>query len=297
MMPSNKKHLILTMATPNCYYDGWMLLNTWTRAASAMVLMGRGFNSKLRRSVEKFGVSYHEVSYQDFENRIMLYKLYLIRDMIDECLRTGKYDYISYLDYDTMVVQPWSQIYNLGFDLGITVRPMPREKIFNSNGGVIFVKVSEKMLRLFQYSIELIEIVARAKKSMHGIKGLYCSLVRQLPQYRTVAKLSHVDLTNMRWWLDQLFLSAVCELFYEIHGDEIVSDYRIGDALGCSIGLFNCPKYNDTSEFTLENIKDKAYLRERYIIHFKGKRRTRVYRYMLLDSLYGARNWIKTTQL
>lgn len=267
-----KKHTIITFATGDFYDSGLYLLKTWKKAADKLVVFAYEYRKKQGTRTRKHGAEIINVTAPDFREKIMLYKFVLIRNYLKSRLENGGAgEYISYLDYDTMVSKSWAHIYKSAFDVGFTVRPNARSRILNTNGGVIFIHCNKKSLEFFEWAVNFIE------KSATGIRQ------PGLDQYYDIASLCKVDITKVRWWCDQLFTSAVCQHIYGTHGKDPLEDYKIFPFNQYSVGLFNCPIYNDTSEFTLENIKDPKYMDTRYIIHFKGRRKNRVYKPLLAE--------------
>lgn len=306
------EHHIVTIATGDFFDQGLGLLNTWRiSGADKLYVYGLGFTTEQIEKFKRFGAIYVNVTdvykYFNFEEAIMYYKMAMIRNHLKQFKAIT-----SYIDYDTMISQSWNHIYEEDFDVGLTVRENPRAKntlqsaILDTNGGVIFSKPSDNGIRFFNWSIETIlhhaqMIIRRRGHKAEGLTKIAFTEIREngllsknrvipivsgplLDNYSTIGKANKVNLAKIRWWCDQLFCSCVINKIYEKYKERIpVLDHRIEKIFNFKIGMFNCPIYNDTSEFSLENINDSEYMKTRYIIHFKGSRKKRVYNYMLED--------------
>lgn len=265
-----KQHSLITLSTGNFFESGLALLKTWRRSgADRLVVYGYHFDNKLKGHIRRqYKAKFTRLSISDFVSKIMFYKFVIIRDHLVKNLGIDRY--VTYVDFDTMIVQSLKSIYKkCGFDVGFTVRPNARSPVLNTNGGVMFIKCNQKSIDFFNWAIEFIT------KSSEG------EILEGLPEYYSIAERCHVNIRNLRWWCDQLFTSAVCENIYKNQGKPTLEDRAIYSFGQYKIGMFNCPIYNDTGEFTLENIHDPEYLKNRYVIHFKGRRKKRVYVFFL----------------
>lgn len=260
-------HTIITLATGDFFESGLALLSSWKSAADRLIVYGHEFGKKHKSYVRQCGASFKNISNPDFRGKIMFYKFITMSAHIKRFMNVD--DYVSYLDFDTMVVKNWNHVYQQDFDIGFTVRPFARSPVLNTNGGVIFCKCNQKCLDFLYWATDFIQQSATGR------------IMPNLDPYYTIADRSRIDLSKLRWWVDQLLTSSVVQCIYNTHGKPTVDNFDIRDYLGYKIGMFNCPIYNDTSEFTIENIHDPEYLKNRYIIHFKGRRKNRVYKFLL----------------
>lgn len=273
-------HTIITFTTSDFCDAGLALLKTWRLAADQLIVYGLGFLRKQIKEFTRQGVVFRKIYLPDFKDNIMYYKFVIIRDYLLE--QENNHDFTTYLDYDTMVSRDWRHIFNDKFDVGVTVRPNARSKILNTNGGVIFIQNGVKALQFFSWATQFIYDSANSRKlTLISGEDINEHILSDLDEYYEIAEQCKVNICQLRWWCDQLFTSALCEKIYKKHGKDALVDYKIYKMLDYAIGLFNCPIYNDTSEFTLEDIHDPEYLSARYVIHFKGRRKKRVYKFFL----------------
>lgn len=255
------KPIIMTITDGIFFRQGLLLLQTWAKAASELHVFGYDLNHMQIRIVKDHGAIFHEIKFEDYRERMMFYKIVLIRDM----LRQMKKGWLTYIDFDTMVSKPWNQAcFTHDYDIGITIRPQnKRSPNLHVNAGVMFLRASKKSKAFFTWYTNVMEAYARGETPSPDF-----------PLYKELCTTERTSTSNLGWWCDQTFLSAIVEEYYRRDGMFEFGDIpRIFEFAGYKIALFPCPQFNDTSEFTLEDLKSRDYRRTRHIIHFKGKRK------------------------
>jgi len=174
---------------------------------------------------------------------------YVSKNVFDTRMQSLKYEFLlketndiaieglTFCDFDTYFLSEWSHIFKDKFDIGITYRQeMIDKKCLRAmaNGGVIFTQNNSGSVKLLKFALKCIENYG------DGQIPEYDNIWQTLEKGRRENK-THLR-TNLRWWVDQVFLSAL-----------------IMNNTGFNVKLFDCKQYN--------NMYNQS---EGHIIHLKN---------------------------
>lgn len=263
-----KKHAIVTIITGNIYPQGYAFFNSFDKVDADVYVYQTGCTPEMIGQMKAAGARVIDIPYEDWAWKMMFYKIALIK-LFMETYR--QYRYVTYMDIDTMVVRDWTNVYKHDFDIGMTARTNARSMNLAINAGVLFFKKSKATLEFLDWALSAIQAYSTSEVDEYIPEFRHESLYNN---YRKIGEKQ--NLKKLVWWVDQVFLACVAEELMKNKGREFVK-HLIGPAYGYKIGLFNCPRYNDTTAFTIGDLHDKKYMKDRFIIHFKGKRKNRVY--------------------
>ena len=257
-------HYLLSLATDNVFYRGIVLLNSWKNSkADDFFIYDLDCSEEKKVLMKKWGAQSKPIPYNDFSEKAMFYKMVLIRDLLKET----KCDYVTYVDLDTQIIKNWDHLWKKDFNLYMTIRPKARSAILNVNAGVMYLKNCEKTIQFFDWCIEIMTKLSELKSEESEDDIMQFCLIE--------ARNNKINPHKLSWWCDQLFLSAICDNIRKNSNPD--NSEGIFDAYGYQVGLLHCPMYNDVSEFTPDQVVDKKYLKDKYVLHYKGKRKKRVY--------------------
>ena len=276
-------HSVITIATDNVLYEGIALLNSWTKSsANELCIYDFNCSQDKKEYIISFSTKSINITYADFMQKMMFYKMVLIRDFL---VNNKHIDRITYLDLDTMVVKNWDHIWEMDFDFAMTIRPGIRPCL-NANAGVLFFKNNTNSINFLNWCINCMQSAASYNHNKDGrIRKVFVSDTLFDFYIGCMQRNGIKCLRSLFWWCDQTFLSAICEECYKTMHKRIYE--TTAKVFGYKVGLLPCPIYNDTSAFTFSNLNDEDYLKNRFIIHFKGKRKKRVYPFVA-DNIYNA---------
>ena len=180
---------------------------------------------------------------------------------------TGSGHGLTFMDFDTLILNDWQDVYEDDFDFGVTVRHrFVAQKILRAyaNGGVILAKDTDNGKRVCEFAVEVMQ--AGGHESLPEYDKIYKTLEEGRPAHKTHKR------ENLCWWVDQVFLSSLVYRYMNKEGKRTKTrDYVIWDDLGFRIGIFNCDRYNHLDPGSGDLLKlRKAGVK---ILHLKNKGR------------------------
>lgn len=254
---------VITLSNKDYFKYGKLFINTRKLVDANFFLYGYGLTKDQRSILTKNDIEYREISKDDFENKMQFLKFSLIKDHIDD-----SNDGISLIDFDTFFIQDWSnEVFSSDFNLGITVRnSFVKKRIFRAfaNGGVIFAKSNQKSKEFMDFALKT--MTDGNSPLLAEYDKVFKTLEENRPEHKTWKR------SNLRWWVDQVFLSSLVLRYFDKNGYKSIKDKYFFDFNGYRVGLFSCNLYNCLDP----NPSDvrKAYKhKNKYVIHMKNKGR------------------------
>lgn len=235
---------VITMSD-SAYFDaGKLFLETRKNVNADFVLYGPDLTNSQIKTLYHHDIKYKRIDKHRYETKMQFLKFNYLWDCIVYDLYKN-YKGFTFVDFDTFFINDWKHIFDYNFDLGITVRNKlnHNEQWAYSNGGVIFAKHSA--CESSEHStVELISIMQNII-----LKGED----KRLPEYETIWKTleygrrpgkTHSRI-NLRWWVDQVFLSALIKKYIGKYGNYInTRSPNIFTFEDFKIALFSCNYYN-----------------------------------------------------
>lgn len=248
---------IITMTDSKYFQYGRLFLKTRHKINSDVVCYGCDLTKEQIKILGEYDIIHREIKKELFESKMQYLKFQMIgREAKGNSLSDG----IAFCDWDTFFCKSLGNIFNKDFDLGITYRKDMIEKnclrAF-SNGGVIFGHNNNNTVQLCLYAMGVM-INGRCEK---------------LPEYDEIWKTLEIGRrpekthyrTNLRWWVDQVFLSSLAlRHCRNIKTSELSS--KDLDFNGLIIKFFDCDKYNVLESEPIIKDIDTVYIR-----HLKTK--------------------------
>lgn len=245
---------VVTMSDSNYFDCGKLFIGTRRKVDADFVLYGPDLDMDQLMELRTNNIDYSKLDKKLFRERMQFLKFDLLLDQINidkDC----EYDGFSLVDFDTFFINDWKNAFDHDFDIGVTVRnDMVRKKCLRAyaNGGVVFVKRSAA--RLLNYAKDTI------------IKGGY----EGLPEYDTIWKTlengrpkhkTHYR-TELRWWVDQVFLSSLVLRYFETNGYHKIGLEPVFFDFGrFKVGLFSCNYYNVLESKPIITKEKNVYIR------------------------------------
>ena len=182
-------------------------------------------------TLRAYGINHKKVNCDTFKNEMQLLKFVVVKDSMSLC---GKL--ITYVDFDTYFVKDWGHIKNIDFDIGITIRNefIQTKKVLRAyaNGGVFFIKDKKISLDFLNEAIKII----RNPNIGKSIIPEYDTIWEELENPQKPQNKRHYR-TDLRWWVDQVYLSAAVKNKIENPDSDFQKRYKIE--------LFDCKNYNN----------------------------------------------------
>lgn len=254
--------------TDSKYFQyGKLFIQTRQVVNSQFVIYGAGLNDEQIKTLEDNNMVHKPIDEDIFQSQMQFLKFKLLVDEND-----GSGDGISFLDFDTFFLKDWGHIFDKEFDLGITVRNGFKDRVAQarafSNGGVIHSRQHKRGNKICQYAIDTMK--NGGDKSLPEYDDAFKqieSATSNRPKNKTWER------KNLRWWCDQMFLSAFVWRYYKRNGHKNIKNHVIFDDLDYRIGLYNCDLYNrlDANPSDLKKVLSND--KEVYVMHLKNKGR------------------------
>lgn len=228
---------VVTMSD-KAYFDcGKLFLETRDKINADFVLYGPDLNDKQVDILKKKDIEYVMVEKMLFETRMQFLKFSsLIEQITIDPQET--YNGFTFVDFDTFFINDWSHVFDYDFDYGITVRnDMVGKKCLRAyaNGGVVFVKHSAYDLLMFARHT----ILNGQDSGLPEYDRIWKTLENGRPKHKTHYR------TELRWWVDQVFLSSLVLRYFEEYGYcKIEKMPKTFPFNRIKIGLFGCDYYN-----------------------------------------------------
>ncbi len=251
---------IVTLCDKRYFEYGTMFLNTRERIKADVVCYSPDMNDKQIDILNSYDIEHKHIDKDIFEQRMQFSKFWCVeRETVN-----NDNSLITFCDWDTFFIQDWSHEIDFNIGLGVTYRENFIKKGYLrafANGGVIFFRDNESSK----------EICRIAKKTMLDGDNL------DLPEYDEIWKtLESKDRpahkrhkrTNLRWWVDQVFLSAmVLRCRRGLVPNEIMGDCctKLSNAQltfgGCDIRFYDCKQFNHVESKPTMVIDKNIYIR------------------------------------
>lgn len=227
---------VISYTDKNYFKYGKLFLETRHLVDAHFIVYGASLTEKQKTILENKNIEFRDIDPELFQKRMQCLKFDLILENIDEDGDGG-----AFLDFDTFFLKDWSEVYEYDFDAGITFRePYIKKKILRAyaNGGVIMFKNTQKSKDFWQWGLNVIENFGSD----------------ELPAYDAIFKTFEKgsdrpdnkiwDRKNLRWWVDQVFLS--CFPYMKFHGKKSkeIGGVRELTHMDWKVLLLPCGKYN-----------------------------------------------------
>lgn len=245
------------MSDSNYFDAGKLFLKTRQRVDANFVLYGPDLTTKQIDILIKNNIEYIKTDEHSYKTQMQFIKFGIVKEQMILDTRK-KYKGFTLADFDTFFINDWSHIFDYDFDYGVTIRNnMVKKKVLRAytNGGVVFAKHSAKELLEFAEKT----ILAGKSDDLPEYDRIWNTLETGRPKHKTHCR------TTLRWWVDQVFLSALALRCFETYGyHNIGLDPVIFDFDKTKIGMFGCKNYN-----VLESKPNTTRKKNIYIRHLK----------------------------
>lgn len=263
-------HKIITIATPNVFTRGLLCLNSFKNCSDHMTIYGVGFSERMKRETEEAGAEYVDASliWPNFARHITQFKYKLI----DYTLSLSEDDdVVTLIDFDTMIVQDWSKVFDVDFDIGITVEGNTAQPFAWANSGVVYAKNTRQAREFLDWAgrVVLDETYTLFPEAVEMFRASRHTNVNM-----TLRPISS-KLTN--FFIDQCVLSAVYSKWVEefdpqqdwVHAiPDPDNDHQTFNFKDTKFGIFDCRFYNYIHQIDYDDILDKMWLETKYLLHF-----------------------------
>lgn len=258
---------IISYTDKDYFQYGKLFIKTRRSIDCEFIVYGAGLDVSQIKTLELNNIIHKPIDVKIFQEKMQFLKFSLLFDENDN---SG--DGISFLDFDTFFLKDWGYIFNQEFDLGITVRNNFKDKVDMarafSNGGVIHSKQTEKGKLICQYAINTMNNGGDERLPEYNDAFMQIeSATSKRPKDKTWER------ENLRWWCDQMFLSAFVWRYYKKNGHKNIKNSIVFEDLGYRIGLYNCDIYNrlDANPADLRSVLSSG--KEVCVMHLKNKGR------------------------
>jgi hypothetical protein len=251
---------VITLCNRKYFPFGEFFLATRKNVKADFVLYGADLTTDQKAKLKDYSIAFENVPAKEFETKMQFLKFKILREHPGETR--------TLVDFDTLFLKDWSEVFNTPFDLGITIRndfikkgTTPRAY---ANGGVIFCGKESSADSLCQLALD---VMASGKdKRLPEYDSIFRTLEENRPKHKTWKR------DNLRWWCDQVFLSALVQRYFKtVGGRKTVKYEAFYDLPPWKVGMFSCTYYN------LLDPKPHAISRSRaYILHLKTQGRDRM---------------------
>jgi len=254
-------HKVITMCDNGYFQYGKLFIQTRKKIDADFILYGPNLDSGQIHILTKNNIEYKKMDKRDFNLKMQYMKFKLLFDNITGATE----DNITFVDFDTLFLNDWNNyISGKQFDLGITYNNLfIKQKVYRSfaNGGVIFVKDTFGSVNMCAYARHTMNI--GNSKFLPEYDSIYKTLEdHNRPEHKRYSR------TYLRWWCDQVFLSAIILQYLNTHSKLIMDDcaYKFHKH---NIQFFDCSKFNNLN-VTSENITIRIMKHNPYICHLKN---------------------------
>lgn len=233
------KHTIVTMSDSRYFEYGKHFLETRHIMKDAeCVLFGPDITDRQHTELTAYDIKYVQIDKHWWDTQMQMLKFWF-------CMTHLPAQNITFCDFDTFFCKDFSHVYDKTFDIGITIRKpfveRGRPMRAFANGGVFYI---QNQGILFD-ALDCIQNFGSDKIPE------YDEIWKTLEENRKPEK-TH-NRTNFRWWVDQIFLSALVKRKIDRRRYQ---NYKIE--------LFDCEQYNHVDA---DYNDDKDY----YMGHMKRK--------------------------
>jgi hypothetical protein len=244
---------IVTMVNSEYFKYGDMFLVTRNRIRADYVCYSPDLTTTQINILKTHNIKHEHIEQEYFNTRMQFAKFWCASREIEG---TGN-SLITFCDWDTFFVNDWSGEIHEDIALGITYRENFIKRGYlraYANGGVIFFRNNQDSLRLCQIAMQTM---------LNGKND-------NLPEYDEIWKTLESNTRpkhkrhfreNLRWWVDQVFLSALvarCRngMVVDIPMSEIGLKFA-----NCMIRFYNCKEFNHVESKPTMEIDKNVYIR------------------------------------
>lgn len=228
---------VITMSDSNYFEIGKLLLKTRNKVNADFVLYGPDLSKGQINVLKEHNIEYIKVDENLYKTQMQFLKLGLVIDQIKLDV-DKKYKGFTLVDFDTFFINNWSHIFEYDFDYGVTVRDdMIKKKCLRAyaNGGVTFAKHSAYDLLNFAKKT----VIDGKSNILPEYDQIWKTLETGRPKNKTHYR------TTLRWWVDQVFFSALILRYFNEYGyHKIGFKPTIFKFNKSKIALFSCNYYN-----------------------------------------------------
>lgn len=237
---------VITMCDSKYFQYGQKLLETRHLINAEFVCYMPDATKKQINILTKYGIQYRDIDSIKFKKEMQLLKF----ELMAENLYYKDNSLLTFVDFDTYFVNDWCHLSDICFDVGITCRYeyISSKKYLwaYANGGVIYAKKNTSAQQFFKNAIVDIYL------QNDGVSiPEYDEIWRKLESEKRPTHKRHFR-TDYRWWVDQVYLSAVVLNQINTPDSDFQKKYKIKQ--------FDCLEYNNLYGFNHGNS---------YIIHQK----------------------------
>jgi len=222
---------VITMCDSNYFQYGQKLLETRNKVKADFFCYMPDATPEQIETLREYGINHKKVNHDTFKTEMQLLKFVIVKDSMSLC---GKL--ITFVDFDTFFVKDWGHIKNIDFDIGVTCRNEFIQKKTTwrayANGGVFFAKNNENSFNFFMDAIKII----RNSNNEYSELPEYDTIWKTLEDSRRPTYKRHFR-TDLRWWVDQVYLSAVVMNRINNPVSSFQKKYKIKQ--------FDCAEYNN----------------------------------------------------
>jgi len=231
---------IVTMSDKAYMPYGELFLRTITKSGGKVILYSP--------DIKKIdGVEVKDISRNRFDNEMQCLKFeFLLNNLNQDSL---------FSDFDVFFNRRLSNIFDIDFDIAITVRNDYMKRGIGrayANGGVFFARNCKSAKGFLKYGMMVM------KNGGDKDTPEYDKIFKTFESGSNRPKEKTWNRMNLRWWVDQVFLSSVVARYYD-KVKKIIKDYRVIDFNGVKVALLNCDKYNHL-DYNGGKLSDDVYI-------------------------------------
>jgi hypothetical protein len=247
---------VISMVNSEYFKYGKPFLETRKNVDADFVVYSPNLSESQIKKLEKYDIKHRHVDKDEFNNKMQYLKFAFMLNAIGGELDNSL---ITFCDWDTFFVKDWCEKIHDEIALGITYRNDLIKKKYSrayANGGVIFIRNSRMSRLLCAYAFAIMR--AGYNEDLPEYDEIWNTL-----ESPTRAKHKRHYRTNLRWWVDQVLLSAFVSRMLKGGGDLEHNNLLWH---GVNIRFYDCNKFNRIC--LPSSIKSKSDI---YIGHLKDK--------------------------
>ena len=263
------RNRVITMCNSEYFQYGSLFLSTRKRVNADFILYGPDLTTEQVDILRSHNIEYRKIDLVEFNTKMQMLKFkFLYDNIVDNGYRTG----LAFVDFDTAFLMDIGPVFNEVFDIGVTVRnefkSKPMMSRAYSNGGVIFCMDGARSRELCGWAID---VMVKGGDDLLPDYGKMFDIL----EAESRPKNKRWFRNNLRWWVDQVFLSSLVSDYYSRCGRKNISDRVYSKVNDFNICFLNCDKYN-----RLDPTPDQVWkLKDVFIIHLKRGGRDNLWAY------------------
>jgi len=228
---------VITMCDSRYFKYGTMFLKTRFNIKADFVCYGPDLTKDQQAILEYSEIEYKRIDTVCYSTKMQYLKFKFIENEIT-CKNNSL---ITFCDWDTFFVKDWAAEICPSISMGVTYRKeLILKKCYRafSNGGVMFFRNTEQAKKMCE--IALLTMSSGRNDELPEYDMIWKTLEdSNRPEHKRHFR------TNLRWWCDQVFLSALA--YRCVRGsdyDTINLCNHILNYQGIKIGFYDCEKFN-----------------------------------------------------